>query len=465
MSPFNDICFIFLILVSHGDSKMTTTKECLGTLPAIVACKILSYLDWREKLSFCKNVVPDWTQHLYSSNSWTNFIFRENILGLENNGGMGVENYYEEIPTYSDEKNLILEFGKYFQSCLIDFETSGGLQIFNEIGEHAVNLKYIQIFHSPVLFYCPPAILEYYYSCLGKLVSNCKKLHHLSMCRLDELSADEVEMKGYFFSRIIDIGIIEQITGLDFSMDSSYVTPINILTHFKNLQTLKTTFCTVTTDIMRCLGKQNLKELYLVKDNRKVGRDFQEIAWESLAVQDNIKLDVHFIFQDTRIYVKDFPPNPFVKSIVFNRMVGSVSRDILRAIAAYYGQTLETYAHFSMKYVTLHPYEDMESLPCDYYYFASQCVKLQTFISSVPLPSEAVWCLAMKGNCLKSLCVTGNNLLFNYNVCLPFPASMKRGGMTKEFLSSEVSSFLGLNWTFLSEDEMLEKKASLLHAC
>jgi hypothetical protein len=44
--------------------------------------------------------------------SWTNFVFRENILGLENGGGMGVENYYEEIPTYSDEKNLILEFGR-----------------------------------------------------------------------------------------------------------------------------------------------------------------------------------------------------------------------------------------------------------------------------------------------------------------------------------------------------------------
>jgi hypothetical protein len=46
-----------------------------------------------------------------------------------------VENYYEEIPTYSDEKNLILEFGRYFQNCLVDFETSGGLQILNEIGE------------------------------------------------------------------------------------------------------------------------------------------------------------------------------------------------------------------------------------------------------------------------------------------------------------------------------------------
>jgi hypothetical protein len=42
---------------------------------------------------------------------------------------------------------------------------------------------------------------------------------------------------------------------------------------------------------------------------------------------------------------------------------------------------------------------------------------------------------------------------------------MKRGGMTKEFLSSEVSSFLGVNWTFLNEDEMLEKKVSILQAC
>jgi hypothetical protein len=64
-------------------------------------------------------------------------------------------------------------------------------------------------------------------------------------------------------------------------------------------------------------------------------------------------------------------------------MVGSVSRDILRAIAAYYGQSLETYAHFSMKYVTLHPYEDMESLPCDYYYFASQCVFVFHFMSKI----------------------------------------------------------------------------------
>lgn len=444
---------------------MNTSEECLNTLPAIVACKILSYLDWREKLSFCKNVIHDWMPHLYSSHSWTNFVFRENILGLENGGGMGVENYYEEIPTYSDEKNLILEFGRYFQNCLVDFETSGGLQILNEIGEHAVNLKTINIFHSPVLFYSPLSVLEYYYSCLKKLVLNCRKINHLSMCRLDDFSADEVEMKGYFFSRIMDIGILEQITVLDFSMDSSYVTPITILTQFKNLKTLKSTFCTVTTDIVKCLAKQNLKELYLVKDNRKVRRDFQDISWETLAAQDNLNLDVHYIFQDTRIYVRDFPPNPFVKSIVFNRMVGSVSRDILRAIAAYYGQNLETYAHFSMKYVTLHPYEDMESLPCDYYYFASQCIKLRTFISSVPLPSEAVWCLAMKGKYLKSLWVTGTNLLFNYNVCLPFPASMKRGGMTKEFLSSEVSSFLGVNWTFLNEDEMLEKKVSVLQAC
>jgi hypothetical protein len=50
------------------------------------------------------------------------------------------------------------------------------------------------------------------------------------LCRLDDFSADEVEMKGYFFSRIMDIGILEQITVLDFSMDSSYVTPITILT-------------------------------------------------------------------------------------------------------------------------------------------------------------------------------------------------------------------------------------------
>jgi hypothetical protein len=37
--------------------------------------------------------------------------------------------------------------------------------------------------------------------------------------------------------------------------------------------------------------------------------------------------------------------------------------------------------------------------------------------------------------------------------------------LTKEFLSSEVSSFLGVNWTFLTEDEMLEKKVSVLQAC
>lgn len=438
--------------------------QYLDELPTIVACKVLSYLDWREKLSFCKNVVPEWKQHLYSSLSWTSFVFRENILGLEN-GGVGVENYYEEIPTYGEEKNLILEFGKYFQSCLIDFETSGGLQILYEIGEHAVNLQSIKIFHSPVLFYCPPAVVEHYYCCLGKLLSNCKKIRYLSMCRIDELSADDVEMTGYFFSRIVDIGVIDHITMLDFGMDSSYTTPIPILSRFKNLRTLKTTFCTVDTDIVRNLGKQNLQALHLVKDNRKVSRSFQEISWEALSAQDKINLEVHYIFQDTRVNVRDFPPNPFMKSIVFNRMYGSVSRDILRAIAANYGHTIETYAHFSMKYVTLHPYEDMESLPCDYYYFASQCVKLKTFISSVPLPSEAVWCLAMKAVCLKSLWVTGTNLLFNYNVCLPFPASLKRGGMTKEFLSSEVSSFLSLNWTFLSEEEMIEKKALLLHAC
>lgn len=436
----------------------------LAELPAIAACRVLSYLDWREKLSFCCQVVPEWYQHLYSSLSWENFVFRENILGLSP-GGCGVENLYEEVPSYSDEKNLISKFGKYFQSCLIDFETSGGLQILYEICEHAVNLQSIKIFHSPVLFYCPHTVVEHYYSCLQKLLSNCKKMSYLSMCRIDELSADDVEMKGYFFSRMEDLRVIDHITMLDFGMDSSYTTPIPILSRFRNLRILKTTFCTVDTDIVRNLAKQNLKVLHLVKDNRKVSRTFQEISWETLCVQDKVDLEVHYIFQDTRVNVRDFPPNPFMKSIVFNRMYGSVSRDILRTIAANYGHTLETYAHFSMKYVTLHPYEDMESLPCDYYYFASQCVRLKTFISSVPLPSEAVWCLAMKAVCLKSLWVTGTNLLFNYNVCLPFPASFKRGSMTKEFLSSQVSSLLNINWTFLGEEEMIEKKEMLLHAC
>ena len=123
---------------------------------------------------------------------------------------------------------------------------------------------------------------------------------------------------------------------------------------------------------------------------------------------------------------------------------------------ALYSNCLHTFAHLATKWINMLPYEDFESLPCDYYFFASQCTHLKTFATTVAVPCEAIWCLAMKGRQLQNLYVCREQILSNYIVCLPFPTVFHKV-FDIAALKTEVSQWLNREWCPMSESEIAIK--------
>ncbi|OWF37237.1 uncharacterized protein LOC110440409 [Mizuhopecten yessoensis] len=442
--------------------KTATWNQQLVNLPAVVRCRILSFLEWENRI-LAGQVIPSWHNELHASFSWAFVEFNNWAIGLPD----GFNSAF--IEEGKQQQKCIEEFGKYFQHVTIALsvfdvqENSHGVQLLNKLSQCCPSLKSLRIYHE-FMFCTFEGKWEDY---LLPLKNLCKKsLRHVELCSLDDCPRNIETKNCKFFEVMQEVSMCERVNVLEFTLHSYCHRPVKGLSPFNSLHTLKAEHSSISTAILQDLSQQNLKHVYLVRDQNTEGWTSGKTPIRWYDIKPRRDLEVHLIFDEIRVGLNDFAANPFLVSITLRKVPNALSRDVLRNIAALYANSLQTFAHLSMLHPTLPPYDDMESLPCDYYYFASQCRNLRTFVAGIPLPCEAVWCLAMKADKLQNLHVQKGQLLYNYRVCLPVPSTIREGGGildSEPCLSKEVSHWMGFSWVPLTEEELCEKTDRLLH--
>ena len=430
--------------------------EGICTLPSVVCSKILSYLHWKDKIVIA-HALPGWNKHLHSSVAWRWVEFLEWRVGIPDD--------FEAVlmDDLKAQMKCIRKYGKYFQHLSIALSVfdvqpnSHGAQLLDQISIYCSNLKSLRNYHEFITgtyeFLLP----------LKRVCSECKLLRSIQICNLDDCPADRMTGKAKVFQVLNDLDLCKKIDLLEFTLDNRCPRPVTDLVLFKNLHTLKTEIVNLNQDVIQTLVNYNLRKLHVLKDrNSELWSIPHLLDWTK--INDKRKrLDIHYIFEDIRVTRFDFTPNPFLTSITLNRISHAVSRDVIRQIADLYGNSLKTFVHFSMLHPIVAPYEDMESLPCDYYFFASQCVHLKTFIAGIPLQCEAIWCLAMKAENLKNLVIQKTQLLYKYRVCLPLRTLPQEGSLDNEAsFCREISYWMNKEWLPLDEDAMCERTEHLM---
>ncbi|XP_060064378.1 uncharacterized protein LOC132544745 [Ylistrum balloti] len=440
----------------------STWNQKLLNLPSVVRCRILSFLDWENRI-LAGQVIPGWYTELHTSFSWAFVEFTNWAIGLPN----GFNSAF--IDEGKQQERCIEEFGKYFQHITIALsvfdvqENSHGIHLLNKLVQYCPSLKSLKIYHE--LMFCTfEGKWEDYLIPLKRLCE--KSLKNVQLCSLDDCPRNIETKNCKFFEVMQEVSMCERVDVLEFTLHSYCHRPVKGLSPFHNLHTLKTEHSSISTAIIQDLVKQNLKHIYIIRDQNteKWTSGTTPIQWGDIKPRRG--LQVHYIFDEIKVRLDDFALNPYLVSITLRKVPNALSRDVLRNIAALYANSLHTFAHLSMLHPTLPPYDDMESLPCDYYYFASQCRNLRTFISGIPLPCEAVWCLAMKADKLQNLHIQKGQLLYNYQVCMPVPSTLREGGGvldSETSLRKEVSHWMGFSWTPVLEEELIEKTDRLLH--
>lgn len=446
----------------HYDGIRNTTMDSYGKpmkasplihLPSIAIGNILSLLSWREKLSAVA-AIKEWRDELQSPQAWDCFENCHDEVFLCVNSHM--------YSVSKEEIECIKKYGKYFQNCKLNYfciyKFDCSIDLLKTIAFNCPNLKSVTLEHPDGFRFSQLQDLVSYTACLQLMCLNC--VRSIRLFNLDYLPLNEgngVEEIFSFLSFYHD-EVLEKIDMLEFSHTRDFGRPLQSITSLCNLTHLKAPIQTLNTSMIKYLSKLNLKKLFLVSDGSTMNEGFQEqkeIVWDDIA-KVNHHLIVHYIFQERTIYSKDLVPNPLVRCLVFDSLCNSLSRDVLQTISALYGNSLETFAHLATKWIHLLAYEDMESLPCDFYHFATQCIHLKTFAIKVAVPCEAVWCLAVQGRLLKKLFVSREQLLYNYHVCLPF-RTISHQELDPSFLKHEVSEWLGYPWEPLSDDQMAVK--------
>lgn len=444
-------------------SSDTKWDEGLLALPSIVRCRILSFLDWEDRIKAGQSI-PGWFNELHSSYAWANAEFTNWAIGLPD----GYNSAF--IADGEKQQKCIKQYGKYIQHCTIALsvfdvqERSHGVDLLNRLSECCPSLKSLTIYHA-FMFCTFEGKWEDYLLPLKNLCKKCKALKYVQLCSLDDCPKNRDTGNCKVFEVLQEVSLCEWINLLEFTLRSNCPRPVQGLTSLRNLHTLKVEHSTISTAILQCLSQQSLQQLYLIRDQDTESWSSGKTPIQWCEIKPRKGLSVHYIFDKIKLGLVDFTVNMFLVSITLRRMPNALSRDVLRHIAALYAKSLQTFAHLSMLHPTLPPYEDMESLPCDYYFFAGQCTELRTFMVGIPLPCEAVWCLAMKVNKLQNLHVQKGQLLYNYRVCLPVHVhSTLRVGRrldSETWLSKEVSHWLSYSWAPIEEEELEEKSIKL----
>lgn len=443
----------------------TIWNHHLLNLPSVVRCRILSFLNWEDRI-LAGQAIPGWYSELHTSFSW-------NFVEFTKWGIRFPHSFDRVLIDQGKEKKCIDEFGKYFQHITIalsvfDVQENShghghGVQLINKLSRCCPSLKSLRIYHEFIFCTFEGKWEDY----LLALKNWCQKsLKHVQLINLEDCPLNIETKNCKFFEVMQEISMCEHVNVLEFTLHNHCQRPVRGLRPFNSLHTLKTEHSSISTDIIQDLVQQNLQHMYLIRDQNTEKWTSGRTPIDWCDIKPRKAFQVHYIFDQIRVQQCDFAVNPFLLSITLSRVPNALSRDILTNIAALYANQLQTFAHLSMLHPTLPPYDEMESLPCDYYYFASQCRNLRTFVCGIPMPCEAVWCLAMKANKLQNLHVQKGQLLYNYRVCMPVPSTLAEGGGVLDNeanLCQEVSQWMGFSWTPILEEEMCEKAESLLH--
>ncbi|CAG5128490.1 unnamed protein product [Candidula unifasciata] len=407
-----------------AEKQRETSRFGIENLPDVVLGKIISYLHWKEK-EWLLLAIPSLERLMNSPLAWENF---------ENDRSYATEKLYMYIcfPFLMEhELSVIKKYGRFFQTCTLwihkvttfDKERGNDFRLLGAVSKHCHGLKALSIMHTsdisvPMLKTCAQS----YIWSLQELVLKRGSGFRLSLKSLFYASIESVETGIFsYLTYIQEKGLLCHLSCLDFShgliidFGSNKIAPF--LVQCVNLRILKCPIQTVNSNLIICLVKKNLSELYVVNDDHtqqtcfseKIMMDWNKVNCE-LSMVMKYKFNVHYIFKNRTVCNEDMIPNPFLKSLIFDNLSSNISASLLHHIANLYGQTILNLAFCSNYWEFLMHFADLGRINESFKYLGRKCLYLKSFLSCLSLPSSALFCLVVHSRHLSTVRVYKENV-------------------------------------------------------
>ncbi|CAH1795559.1 unnamed protein product [Owenia fusiformis] len=428
-------------------------------LPSIPAVKILSHLEWNDKIGFV-SVFPCWTNHLLSLDAWPSVEYSEDL-------GSATSHFRGNRQLLSE---CIQKYGHCMRSIHLGFVYSlgaSGSQILSDIANSCWNLERLSLVQQSrdyelVLY---NLTMNKWTECalisLSDVLSSCTRLQQV---RLD---VGNVPWASHYVNTNV-LSMLEntknsnKITELhlsDAALSEFEDDTLQMLRSFTNLKRLEIRRDKITEELLTTLVRNGLQSL-LLYFNEECLIDFQDPIlfssefWCSL-VDINPVLSVDVVLQQTMVVKSMFPVYMPLKSLALVDLTDMVTKGIIDTISQNYQPTLESFVfghtingYFGEQGATL---EDSR-LPYAVTEMVENCKKLRSLVYGYSISSTSVLLMAYARR-LATFVINYNELSFEFD----WPAKsewnnefinwLTSSGKSDETLEKAVSEKLGYQWS------------------
>ncbi|XP_046366625.2 uncharacterized protein LOC124142285 [Haliotis rufescens] len=412
-------------------------------LPDVVLVKVLSYLEWEDKL-ILTSAVPSIENHLRTSAAWPCFEFAPSAV------------------TKSDytttAENCVKEYGQFFRTfrsltCMeTNSVTNEHASMFKLVGE---NCRHLRGFH---MEQGSDGFCHGQHSTSNRdmeealtILTTCKDLKNVSLFLPCET---EIQPKPFLLLQLINLGVTSFVTALDLSSISWTMSErqMSSLLNFPNLRELSLQKCNVDSTLVLGLAKQSLVQLNIFQEKEMFDVDIcqpNDNDWERiLKLKPDMKVNITF---DGIILVKTmFPSRVPLKQLSLNDISNSLTKGMMDHFTNNYWNTLEVFKYTNLLHEQTRTSDTR--LPFALVSFAKKCLKLQRIHFDVPLSSTTVLLLAHARK-FQELRVIRDDVSYEFDwkraestMTPDFVQWLKESGQNEAQLEKAVSSLLGFKW-------------------
>ncbi len=405
-------------------------------LPYVAVTRILSHLNFREKLNAVK-IFESWEPYLCAFESWPELMYND-----------------QKATRIWDRQEVCLcmrKYGKYIRKIKLNFHyhvRTSGTALLSKIATYCPQLKYIQMIEADFDADRP----------FKNILDVCKELKHISIVRpwvdwSHEENIVSLITKPKNAGNLVEFVAVPETTYPEYDIGKA-LNP-SMLT---SLNTLKVKRSFLPEDKLLSLVSHQLKHLSVFQDE-DLPLDqpvmYSEVAWDKVLTKRS-NFCFHAALRNIIVLRTCFPSQAPLRALILADLMASLTKGILDTITTKFHATLETFVctkSFAFESVDV---ED-KRLPEALVDLSEKCTRLHTLVYGFSITSASVLLLARtrKFSCL-DIPLDIISYKFHRKHIKPewsseFVQWLKEASSTLDRLEDEVSSLLGYEWSISNE--------------